>query len=715
MTGDRIDPFAALRAMGFARLVPIIPPGAPISERSNIARRLTKGDDPRGKVPGVKLASGEWCGFDWTAHDPDDRDLARWRDMQAGVGVKTGEHLHGIDADTLRPELAEIIDAAAQKHFGLLPKRVGQKPKALYPIRCDEELPYLKIEFGEPNEKGQRERVEILGRGKQFVAHGVHPKTRDLYSWPRKLVPLEQLPSFPASAFRAFLDDLAARLPKAGKIESEGSGEAPDQALLRGDPAFVRKAVEATPNTSAHFPSRESYRNFGYAIKAALPDDEAAAFNLFADWCARWTGGTNEPEIVAADWKRMKPPFRRGASWLYEIAEQASGGAFRAVERWLEQPPEPEAPLFPDAPAGPAGTEGFTWGGAEPPSTPPALVDDLVPYERVLFIGGQSGSGKTFVAMDLAAAVVGKGLFLNREVNERVGVVVLAGEGAATLNNRWIAACDARGMNPDQPIYWLGAVPNLADPVEIPKLIERLRAVAAEMRARDGVRLGMVIFDTLAATFLLNDENDNSEAARTIRALKTIGEATDALMVPVHHYGKGSESGLRGASAWRAGCDAVLSITCDRDNLTGLTSNHWISLAKNRVGEEGPICSFELRSINLGTDAKGRPFGSCYVIPGANRPRAGGADPREAAALDSLGSGLWMARKQAGASWAGHAVAKAYGLDLAQPGNVAFVTGLLARWLKAGVLVTFERTTPGRNLRQFVGVAGVTPLDLDTI
>jgi hypothetical protein len=74
-----------------------------------------------------------------------------------------------------------------------------------------------------------------------------------------------------------------------------------------------------------------------------------------------------------------------------------------------------------------------------------------------------------------------------------------------------------------------------------------------------------------------------------------------------------------------------------------------------------------------------------------------------------------MARKQAGDSWAGHAVARAYGLDLAQQGNMAFVTGLLARWLKNGALVTFERKTPDRNVRKFVGVAGVTPLDLDTI
>ena len=46
---------------------------------------------------------------------------------------------------------------------------------------------------------------------------------------------------------------------------------------------------------------------------------------------------------------------------------------------------------------------------------------------------------------------------------------------------------------------------------------------------------------------------------------------------------------------------------------------------------------------------------------------------------------------------------------------MAFVAGLLARWTKNGVLVTFERKTADRNTRQFVGVAGVTPLDLDAM
>ena len=39
------DPFKTLWGLGFTRLVPIIPPGAPISGRSNLAARIAKGED----------------------------------------------------------------------------------------------------------------------------------------------------------------------------------------------------------------------------------------------------------------------------------------------------------------------------------------------------------------------------------------------------------------------------------------------------------------------------------------------------------------------------------------------------------------------------------------------------------------------------------------------------------------------------------------------
>ena len=692
------NPFEALWAFGYNRLVPIIPPSAPISEKSNISKRIAKGEDPRGKAPGIMWQDGTWSGYDWVPHESDERDLTRWHAMRAGAGIKTGSvgqySLIAIDADTLDKSCAAIIKGEIEKTFGILPIRVGQEPKALYVLRVNGKTPYQRIDFN-PGTNGKHERVEILSDGKQFVAYGIHPKTKEPYRWTQKLIPFDDLKTVEPEAIEAFLSSLKTMLPQALQPVKEGVGNAVEQSSLKGDLAVVARAVANTPNTSALFPTRESYRDFGYAIKASLPDNEPEALELYQDWCARWTGGTNEPDIVNADWRRMKGPFRRGASWLYDIAEQYSEGKFSSSEQWFEAPP----------PEKPATADGFFFDDNEPVSLPPALVKGLIPFEGVCFIGGQSGAGKTFLVCDLAVSLASGVDFFSKKIKEKVGVIILAGEGAATLKTRLRAIRISKGLDEASlPIAWLGAVPNLADAAEVAKLIPRLKAVASLFQERYGVRLGMVVYDTLAATFSLSDENDNSEASKIIRMMNHVGAAVGCVQVPVHHYGKGAETGLRGASGWRAGCDAVLSVTCDRNQVTGETSNHYLSLSKNRVGEEGPIGPFELRKINLGTDEDGESFGSCYVVPGALYEDAKPTDDKdkENDALAALSTGDWKKDMQAGDLWAGRPIADAFDMDLAISSNEKSVKTLIKEWLKTGKLIEYQKMNEHRKMRKFV-------------
>jgi len=130
-----------------------------------------------------------------------------------------------------------------------------------------------------------------------------------------------------------------------------------------------------------------------------------------------------------------------------------------------------------------------------------------------------------------------------------------------------------------------------------------------------GARLGHVVIDTVAASFNMKDEDDNSEATRVCNILRSIGDETGALMAPVHHYGKNPESGLRGASAWRGSADIVEGVLADIDPLSGRASNRELVCAKARDGEQGPIAPFDLEYIQLGLDADGEIYGSCCVVP----------------------------------------------------------------------------------------------------
>jgi RecA-family ATPase len=89
----------------------------------------------------------------------------------------------------------------------------------------------------------------------------------------------------------------------------------------------------------------------------------------------------------------------------------------------------------------------------------------LLPYQGIAFIGGQSGAGKTFLACDLAVALGSETSFFGHAVKERIGVAMIAAEGAEQIGNRLHAAAHARGVRmADLPIAWRGDVPLLKTP-----------------------------------------------------------------------------------------------------------------------------------------------------------------------------------------------------------------------------------------------------------
>jgi AAA domain len=246
---------------------------------------------------------------------------------------------------------------------------------------------------------------------------------------------------------------------------------------------------------------------------------------------------------------------------------------------------------------------------------PRMLVKGLLPYRGICFIGGQSGAGKSFIAAHLSTALASASTFFDRAVRERVGVAIIAAEGTDQIGNRLTADAQARGLNlADLPIAWRGGAA-LKSAADVDAIGKQLLALRDEIREQHGVRLGASILDTVAANFDMEDENSNSEVAKAIAKMRVVGEKFEGLVIPIHHYGKTASSGLRGGSAWRAGADVVLSVICNRNELTGEISGRELALSKARDGIEGPIAPFELPFRKLGLDEYGDEFGTCIVVP----------------------------------------------------------------------------------------------------
>lgn len=629
------DHFARLWALGYKHLVPIIPPGAPISERSNLSRRIAAGFDDRGKVPGMRWEDGQWSGFkDWLTYQADERDMERWHAWGANVGMRTGgpDGVHLIDADTLSREHAYAIKAEVEKIVGPAPLRVGRKPKAGYVIRLAEPIPYCRVEFD--GEGGKRERVEILGHGRQFVAEGMHPCGLP-YEWKSPLVELERLTIVTPAQIDTLLERLRSVLPTPSPVIKEGVGKADTpQERLRGDPTLVRKAVGLTPNTSALFPSRESYRDMGYAIKASMPD-EAEAYEVFADWCARWSDGTNDPEIVAADWKRMKPPYRRGASWLYELAEKHGDGSFTSAEQWFQ-------PILADPVAGlfPAGDESSpkpqkrltlvpiaeAAASALTSSTRP-LIDGLLDQGAMTVLYGESGSGKTFVTMDMAYHVAAGREWGGMKV-EQFAVVYVAAEGGVGARKR-AAALRKKFGGEDVPFWFILSPVDLLRPdADLPALVSAvIEAGGGNESCPKPFKVGLVIIDTASRAMAGGDENSSTDMGALVKHLDALRAATGAHLIVVHHSGKDRAKGARGHSLLRAATDTEIEV-----------AERQIVVTKQRDLETSFSSAFDLEVVDLGVDGSGRRVTSCTVrLMARNEVTVGVASPREQDVLDAIG------------------------------------------------------------------------------
>jgi len=166
----------------------------------------------------------------------DDAMVRSWQLTQpecSNTGLLCGT-LIAVDGDILAPELADQVAQLAEAMLGWTPLvRIGRAPKWLRCYRA--EVPLRKMETAElvlPD--GAKAQVEVLGAGQQFVSHGVHPDTRQPYSWPESTpqgVPLEELPIVTEELLRGFLAAAEAALRTAGgRTEKEiarGSADAP--------------------------------------------------------------------------------------------------------------------------------------------------------------------------------------------------------------------------------------------------------------------------------------------------------------------------------------------------------------------------------------------------------------------------------------------------------------------------------------------------------
>ena len=230
-------------------------------------------------------------------------------------------------------------------------------------------------------------------------------------------------------------------------------------------------------------------------------------------------------------------------------------------------------------------------------------IKGLITPNSLVGIIGQSGSGKTFFATDLAMhAAAGRRW---RFKNVRGGLVVYAAlEGPVSAENRFVAARERSGFEKNIPLRLTPGPINLRDANNVALLIEFIR----EAEALHGVKCSMVFVDTLSRALAGGDENGPEDMGALIGGADVVRLTTGAVVVLVHHVGKDESRGARGHSSLKAALDTEIEVTM-RDKL------HVATVTKQRDLPSGDQFPFRLTTVELGLDDDGDPVTSCVVEP----------------------------------------------------------------------------------------------------
>ena len=246
------------------------------------------------------------------------------------------------------------------------------------------------------------------------------------------------------------------------------------------------------------------------------------------------------------------------------------------------------------------------------------LIKRMLPFAPgfLAFIAGQSQAGKSFFAVRQAICLASGEPFFGYPVREKVGVIYVAAEGEGAIDRRFKVAKDDLGITRKLPIATLKVRPNLLDKKSRTTLTDKAKRVADYMiRTRMCARIGITYIDTVAASTIMSDENNNAEITVVCGHLRDFGHQLGCVMSPLIHLGKNEGAGIRGGSNWTGHGDLVASIFADRDK-SGKAENRRIAISKHRDGEEGPISGFDLRFVELGKHPLyGDPYGSCVMEP----------------------------------------------------------------------------------------------------
>jgi len=254
-------------------------------------------------------------------------------------------------------------------------------------------------------------------------------------------------------------------------------------------------------------------------------------------------------------------------------------------------------------------------------------VKNVIPDVGIGVIYGDSGTFKSFVALDLQAAIAtGVERWFGHRVTKAPCVYVPL-EGRGGIPKRVEAWRFAMALNTMIPSAGnLGHCFNfdvttgirfVMDPINLRNASDRAKLIDALKAAE--LAGGLVCIDTLAQAGGGGvDENSSEGMGELIRIMQELQVALGGVVLAIHHTGKDTSRGMRGHSSLRGAVD--FAIECSKPEGAGQYEAQ-IRLDKVKDEAAGTVIAFRMERVFLGEDEDGDPITSLVVEqPNPNMP-----------------------------------------------------------------------------------------------
>lgn len=216
-------------------------------------------------------------------------------------------------------------------------------------------------------------------------------------------------------------------------------------------------------------------------------------------------------------------------------------------------------------------------------------------------IYGASGSGKSHIILSMGAMIANGLPWFDKETKQG-NVLVMAGEGLSGLARRLKAIEKEHNLEIDREKLHISNRAIGLDTADGYKLVEQ---AIKELDTPPEV----IIIDTLSRHLMASEENSNDDMARFINRLEDIRLKYGCTVILVHHTGKSTNNGARGASALKANVDFSFEVT-------GKGKKCSLSCDKMKDADDSiSVKHFDIKAVDLGlVSRKGKSItGACVV------------------------------------------------------------------------------------------------------